>query len=349
MVSGRSCRIDAARTTSPTDEPTAAEAVQGAPPDAAVPAGGSRAALAEAMVDVLPAGMALVDPWRRVRASNPAFTRLAGVESGDRGGWRLEALAASARGRERLLAAWRELGAGGQWSIELACRHQAGQRFFGHVTLTPVAPPHPAAGHVAVLLSDITERRRREAELRRRAFHDALTGLPNRALLLDRLAAALREARRHGNLAGILLVDLDRLKDVNDGLGHAAGDACLKETARRLRGAVRDHDTIARLGGDEFVVVLPDLHRIRDAHTVAEALGRALRAPLQLAASTLDCSSSIGIAVYPRDGSHPAALLHSADGAMYRAKSAGGGTCRSCRDAAPDRAFGQRPDDGRCP
>jgi diguanylate cyclase (GGDEF)-like protein/PAS domain S-box-containing protein len=155
------------------------------------------------------------------------------------------------------------------------------------------------------------------------AQFDTLTGLPNRALLADRFSQMIVLARRRGTPMGVLFIDLDEFKLVNDTLGHAAGDELLKETARRLQASVRSSDTVARISGDEFAVVLNDLARPDDAGAVAQKIIERLAAPVQLRGHEVFVTASIGIAAYPADGQDAEALLGAADAAMYRAKQSG--------------------------
>lgn len=174
---------------------------------------------------------------------------------------------------------------------------------------------------------DISERRRTEAELAYLAYHDSLTGLPNRAQVEQQLDLALARSRRSGTAVALMFIDLDDFKAVNDQLGHAVGDRFLAEVASRLRAVLRDSDVLARQGGDEFLVVLADLGE--DAGAVAESVAGklldALRDPIEIAGQALRTAASIGISLYPEGSQDVPALLRHADAAMYRAKSAGGG------------------------
>jgi diguanylate cyclase (GGDEF)-like protein/PAS domain S-box-containing protein len=185
------------------------------------------------------------------------------------------------------------------------------------------AVPVEGERHWQGVILDISERKRLEAQLARQAFLDRLTGLPNRALFMDRLEHALaRSARRRGAVA-VLYVDLDRFKSVNDSLGHDAGDALLLAAGQRLRGCLRPEDTAARIGGDEFTVLLESIARPADAIRVAERIGTALAEPFEASGHRIAVTASIGIALAGTSGEASAELLRAADIAMYRAKRTG--------------------------
>ena len=150
--------------------------------------------------------------------------------------------------------------------------------------------------------------------------HDGLTGLPNRALFTDRLDQAIHQAHRERRQAAVLFVDLDRFKSINDSLGHPTGDQVLKQAAERMRALVRENDTVARLGGDEFAIVLGSLERGTDAGLVAHKLVEAFKHPFEVDSWLLYVTASVGISLYPADGSDVDTLVHKADSAMYRAK-----------------------------
>jgi diguanylate cyclase (GGDEF)-like protein/PAS domain S-box-containing protein len=176
-------------------------------------------------------------------------------------------------------------------------------------------------------LRDISERRRGEEQLTYLAYHDSLTGLPNRILVEQQVELALARARRSGGATALMFVDLDDFKDVNDRLGHAAGDRLLAAVATRLRGVLRDSDVLARQGGDEFLVLLADLtdEPTGPAESVGGKLLEALREPFVVAGTEVRTGASIGVSLYPDDAGDTEALLRHADVAMYQAKTAGGG------------------------
>jgi len=221
---------------------------------------------------------------------------------------------------------WRGLVADGEplperW--EMHGLHRSGRTF--PIELSVVSDIDGAAqGHIRAFVRDITEVREREARLAEQAVTDALTGLPDRTVLLTRLSEGLdRLSSRHGAV-GVLFVDVDRFKAVNDELGHEAGDQLLVSVAQRLRSAVRPADTVARLGGDEFAVVCTDLGGLEDAQLVAERILASLHAPIPLGTMEHEVCVSIGIAVSLDPSDEPEAIVRHADEAMYRAKKAGG-------------------------
>jgi diguanylate cyclase (GGDEF)-like protein len=179
-----------------------------------------------------------------------------------------------------------------------------------------------SAGHQR-LTAELAAVQEAKEEFRSLAYHDDLTGLPNRSLLHDRLGLAITHSSRHESHLAVLFLDLDDFKGVNDAFGHACGDRVLVELAGRIRRTVRAEDTVARLGGDEFIVVLAQVTGAGDAARVAAKVLEAVRAPLRLDGHQVSIGVSVGVSVFPRDGVSPGELLRSADRAMYRAKERG--------------------------
>jgi diguanylate cyclase (GGDEF)-like protein/PAS domain S-box-containing protein len=183
----------------------------------------------------------------------------------------------------------------------------------------------PYHGEVAVqvVARDVTVRKLAEEKIRQLAYHDALTGLPNRILFNDRLTVAVAQAHRQSQKVGLIFIDLDHFKTINDTLGHGVGDQLLKAVADRVCACVREGDTLARLGGDEFTLLLPGLVQASDAVRVAEKVLGAMRAPFTLGSNEVAVTASLGVSIYPDDGAEVEALLKNSDVAMYRAKERG--------------------------
>jgi len=180
-----------------------------------------------------------------------------------------------------------------------------------------------AEGSMAVFFSDVTERRRAQVEMHRMAFHDELTALPNRKLLLDRLEMALAGGRRRGTRVALLFIDLDNFKPINDRYGHAFGDELLIAVGARLRDSARRTDTVARIGGDEFTVLMPEVTSSEQVRTVAEKLIEALSTPFEVDGRRISTSASMGVAITDDSMFTAEALLERADMSMYQVKRAG--------------------------
>jgi diguanylate cyclase (GGDEF)-like protein/PAS domain S-box-containing protein len=268
----------------------------------------------------------VMDAEYRVQAVNQAFSAITGFAAADIIGSTLASLPwgdGEDGGGGFYDTIWAQLDGNDRWQGELPAVRKNGEHYTAWVALTTIRDPHGAASSYMATLSDISERKRVEAQVRHQAEHDILTGLPNRALFLDRMHHALATWRRQRDSFAIMFLDLDRFKSINDNNGHQAGDAVLREVAARLRGCVRRVDTISRLGGDEFVVLLADIGGVDQAAHVAQAVMQAVARPVEVAGQALSLSASIGIAICPTDGTDVDTLMHHADVAMYHAKQNG--------------------------
>jgi len=201
--------------------------------------------------------------------------------------------------------------------------HRDGSRIPVNIAITAMRDEAGRVNGFLKVAYDITERRRAEAFIRHMAHHDALTNLPNRTLLLDRLESAIRRARRHTEGVAVLMLDLDHFKRINDSLGHQIGDKLLLQVSQRLQNRVREVDTVARLGGDEFVIVLTGVHAGAAVQPLIDELMRSVSAPMAIDGHELIVTTSIGGCLFPADGSDPGTLLKNADTAMYHAKASG--------------------------
>jgi diguanylate cyclase (GGDEF)-like protein/PAS domain S-box-containing protein len=209
------------------------------------------------------------------------------------------------------------------WLGELWSRTKAGAISVVLMTISAVPGASGQSTHYVGVFTDITQRKKSEQRLEHLAHHDPLTDLPNRSLFRDRLTQAIKKCHRESQSLAVLFIDLDRFKEVNDKLGHVAGDQVLVEAARRISACVRNSDTVARLGGDEFAAVLQGMESPQVAARIAGDVVSALAAPFVLGPTTVSLSASIGIAVSVGDGQDPDALTHAADQAMYEAKTKG--------------------------
>jgi diguanylate cyclase (GGDEF)-like protein len=223
------------------------------------------------------------------------------------------------------------------WKGEILCRTRSGEAVPGWAKATVLRDDAGAITHFLVFWSDVSELKAREAESNARARNDPLTGLPDRRVIEDRLLHSLLRIQRSGDRTGVLFIDLDRFKEVNDHYGHAAGDSVVKSVASRLAGSVRSADTVGRLGGDEFIVLLESVADIDAARAVAEQLVATIAEPLLLGGSDSRLSASIGVAVAPDHATDAQDLLAAADHAMYAAKRAGG-DCVQAYDQDIERA-----------
>ncbi|HEU4521933.1 MAG TPA: EAL domain-containing protein [Thermoanaerobaculia bacterium] len=220
--------------------------------------------------------------------------------------------------------------------LEIELRRHDGESVSALANVSLLGHGERALLHMTAV--DISDRKRAEEQVEFQAYHDSLTQLPNRRLFVERLELSLLSARRARENVGVLFIDLDRFKTINDTLGHSVADELLVEIAQRLRTCVRQTDTVARYGGDEFTVILPDLHQPEDAAQVAEKILERVVEPVLAGTSAIEISASIGIAVYPHDGTEIDTLLRNADDAMYRAKKAGRNTYQLCTEQMKQRA-----------
>jgi diguanylate cyclase (GGDEF)-like protein/PAS domain S-box-containing protein len=259
---------------------------------------------------------------------NPAFAEITGYSAAEAVGRTPSLLRSQRYEPEYYREFWQALRNDGRWLGEIWNRRKNGEAYLQRTTinLVPAQRGQPAC-YVAVF-ADATEVWHKDERITHLAHHDPLTDLPNRTLLLDRMAHAIKVAARDNHRMGVLFIDLDGFKAVNDSLGHHVGDQLLKDVAISLTACVRNSDTVSRIGGDEFVVLMESLENAEECSVLAEKL--LLKLSLEAAAgdSKIRIGTSVGIAIYPDDGEDAATLLQRADVALYEAKAAGKGTFR---------------------
>lgn len=255
--------------------------------------------------------------------ANAALIRLTGFEREEIIGQTPRLFNSSAHPPGFWQSFWETVRSGKAWQHEVINRRKDGALYPTRQTVTPILDSQGEISHFISVQEDISQEKRNEEQLRHNATHDLLTGLPNRLLMLEHLQHAMNAAQRSNELIGILFIDLDHFKIVNDSLGHMAGDTLLREVSSRLSACSRVGDTLARLGGDEFVVLLPDINSPLDAAVVATKMIDSLRSPIMLGDHELTTGCSIGISIYPLDGKDGDTLIKNADTAMYNAKEGG--------------------------
>ena len=275
-----------------------------------------------------PASVTITDLEGRIEYVNPKFTEVTGYGADEVQGRNAGFLKSGHASNEIYRDLWQTVGAGKAWRGEFHNRRKNGELFWERATIAPIDGPDGKVAHYLAIKDDITAEKDYEQQLLLQANFDEITGLPNRILAIDRLGQAAARAERDKKLVGLLFVDLDNFKQVNDKLGHEAGDKMLVKAARRLNDAVRRGDTVARFGGDEFLVILPDLQMPRYAERVSAKILQAMAKPFEIEGEEFLISVSIGGTIFPDDGQDPQVLLRNADAAMYRAKEAGGDSYR---------------------
>ena len=262
----------------------------------------------------------ITDRRNRVISVNQMFEKLTGYSTREILGKEPTLLGAGQENRSLYRNLWALLYENGAWQGELTDRRRSGETYPVWLSISLVRDGQGEPEYHIASFSDITERKRQEAQIEHLAFHDVLTGLPNRRLLTDRIEVAISQAQRENSGLALLFIDLDRFKTINDSLGHQAGDQLLREVGRRLGQWVRSGDTVSRVGGDEFIVLCPNCGHPDDASALGEKLLEALAQPYHIAENQLIITASIGIALYPDNGSDANMLIGNADAAMYLAK-----------------------------
>jgi diguanylate cyclase (GGDEF)-like protein/PAS domain S-box-containing protein len=270
-------------------------------------------------------GISITNANGDILTVNSAFTAITGYSREEVLGRNPRLLSSGRQSREFYDEMWRSINTAGKWQGEIWNIRKNGDIYPQWLNISRVTDEHGKVTNFVGVFSDISERKSAEERILHQVYYDQLTDLPNRVLFTDRLNQVLGLSKRHADHHfAVMFLDLDRFKLINDSMGHDAGDQLLQQAAHRLRGSVRESDTVARMGGDEFTIVLSEIKNSKDAANVAQKILDAFRPPFYLNGEEVFVSVSIGISVYPDDGNNIEILLKNADMAMYRAKGAGG-------------------------
>ena len=268
-------------------------------------------------------GVTITDAKGTILSVNPAFTFITGYRQEEALGQNPRILKSDRHDDEFYRLMWRKLVSTGAWSGEIWNRRKNGEIYPEWLSISAIREESGRVRNYVAVFHDMTDIKRSEETIHYQAYHDALTGLPNRLLLLDRLKVALQHATRRNKKVAVMFLDLDNFKTINESRGHPMGDTLLTSVATRLRDSVHVEDTIARFGGDEFVILLEDVTSAEDAVHQAEDIIEQFKLPYYVGDSEIHISASIGITLFPDDGMSPEVLVKNADMAMYMAKERG--------------------------
>jgi len=265
-------------------------------------------------------GVVITAPDSTIISVNRAFSEVTGYSAEEAIGQTPALLQSGRQSKDFYRRMWSELERFGQWQGEIWNRKKSGEDYLEWLSIAAVKDENGTLSHYVAIFSDITTAKDNEERLQYLAHYDQLTKLPNRILFNDRMQQAIANARRNEQKVAIMFLDLDGFKAVNDSLGHNAGDELLLQVAQRLTNCLRATDTVARFGGDEFTIVLPNIDDETSVIQVAQKIGREVAEPYTLDGHEASITTSIGISIYPDDGTDAQQLVEYADNAMYHAK-----------------------------
>jgi diguanylate cyclase (GGDEF)-like protein/PAS domain S-box-containing protein len=284
-----------------------------------------RQSLADLVFEDVPMPIMVTDATPVIVRVNRAFTEVTGYDAAEVQGRNPRILASGRHGHDFYQKMWEAIITHGAWEGEIWNRRKNGEIYPEVLAISAIRDDHGEVTHYIGIFRDITLRKERETRLQHVFHHDPLTDLPNRVLFLDRLEHSIRRARRLEKQIGLLFIDLDNFKAINDTAGHLAGDRALQEVATRLTSVVRNMDTVARMGGDEFAILLSDITSHEQVAALATRVLDVLSHPIELTGRAYTCRCSIGISLGPLRDDDSEHLLERADSAMYLAKRSGGG------------------------
>ncbi|BBM84834.1 GGDEF domain-containing protein [Candidatus Uabimicrobium amorphum] len=278
----------------------------------------NHAQLARKIFEATSCAIMVTDSSGNIVAINKAFTKVTGYHPQEILGENPRILQSGRQSKEFYTKFWQTLREKGSWQGEFWNRRKDGEIYLQWANISSITDDDKI--HYVAIFSDITTVKSEEKKLRKMAYYDHLTSLPNRLLLCERLEHAITTAKRRQSMVAVLFVDLDNFKTINDSLGHDVGDQFLQDVAKKMASSVRENDTVARIGGDEFVIILEDIKEAKNCELVAYKI---ITSVSEVIVKDLQAGASVGISVGPMDGYEAQTLLKKADIAMYKAKCSG--------------------------
>ncbi len=279
--------------------------------------------LTQAIFENTAEGIIITNNMKEITWANPAFTKLTGYSLDEVLNKNPSILKSGRHDKEFYMDLWYNIDTKGYWQGEIWNRRKNGEIFPEWLTISVIRDEMGKPHQYVAVFSDITKLKEHENLIKYKAYHDALTELPNRHLFYDRLDVALLNAKDSNNQLAVMFLDLDGFKQINDQFGHDIGDKLLQIIAERIKNAIRKGDTVARIGGDEFTILLPTISQNHDAEKVAQKILKSITNPIMIESNQIKISASIGISIHPIHGDDSSILLKRADEAMYTAKDLG--------------------------